>query len=311
MRKTLTTEEFIQKVRLIHGNKYDYSKLEYVNNRTKVIIICPKHGEFLQTPNGHSKGSGCLKCRHEKVGILKRKTQEDFIKKAKQVHDDRYDYSKVNYFKNSTKVTIICPVHGEFQQTPANHLKGSGCKKCSNLKFTLTKEQFIENAIKIHGNKYNYSKVEYILSNQKVIIICPEHGEFLQTPNSHSSQECGCPVCNSSKGELKICEYLEKNKINFTIQEWFENSKTQCINPKTGFSLLFDFYLPDYNLAIEYDGEQHFRSVNWFGGKEGLESQQYRDQIKNQYCKDNNIELLRIRWNQFNNIEEILKGKIN
>ena len=186
---TFTKDDFIRLARKVHGDKYDYSKVEYKNNKTDVCIICPIHGEFYQTPNSHYlKGRGCPIC-----GGTKKSTKEDFIIKAKQVHGDKYDYSKVVYVNNQIKVCIICPEHGEFYQAPKNHLNGQGCPKCSGNK-KLTKDDFIKKANEIHGYKYDYSKVEYINSQIKVCIICPEHGEFYQAPKNHLNGQ-GCPIC--------------------------------------------------------------------------------------------------------------------
>ena len=124
--KYLTTEQFIEKAKQIHGNKYDYSKVEYVNNHTKVCIICPEHGEFWQTPNSHLNGNGCSSCKG-----LKKLTTKEFIERAKQVHGNKYDYSKTIYVNKRTKVCIICPIHGEFYQTPHNHVyQKQGCPEC-------------------------------------------------------------------------------------------------------------------------------------------------------------------------------------
>lgn len=189
MRKQdLKTIAFIERARLIHGDKYDYSKVEYINSRSKVCIICPEHGEFWQKPSSHLQGKGCSKC----CGT-KKLTTEEFIERAKKIHGDKYDYSKVVYINNHTKVCIICPIHGEFWQTPKNHLKSVGCYKCSKV-FPLTKEIFEKRGKIIHGDKYDYSKVEYINYETKVCIICKEHGEFWQTPHDHLSGY-GCPFC--------------------------------------------------------------------------------------------------------------------
>jgi hypothetical protein len=126
MSKKLTTEEFIIKAKCVHGDKYDYSKVEYINNHTKMIIICPEHGEFLQTSEHHLNSFGCKECTYNK----KKLTTDEFIQKAKLIHSDKYDYSKVNYINNHTKVIIICPVHSDFEQQPTNHLLGKGCSKC-------------------------------------------------------------------------------------------------------------------------------------------------------------------------------------
>ena len=131
MPKKKTKEEFIKEATENHKDKYDYSKVEYVNNHTKVCINCPKHGEFWQTPHAHNQGQGCLKCGIEKRSEKKTSTKEEFIKKAREKHGDKYDYSKVDYVNNATKVCIICPEHGEFWQRPNEHLNGRGCHECA------------------------------------------------------------------------------------------------------------------------------------------------------------------------------------
>ena len=204
MPKKKTKEEFIAKAKLVHGDKYDYSKVEYVGALTKVCIICPKHGEFCQEANSHLRGQGCPKCKSKKQTC----TTDEFIAKAKKIHGDKYDYSKVNYVNNYTKVCIICHEHGEFWQTPGAHLRGQGCPKCKSKKQTCTTDEFIAKAKKIHGDKYDYSKVEYVNRKTKVCIICPKHGEFWQTPSAHLRGQ-GCPKCgieNHCKNKLSCIE---------------------------------------------------------------------------------------------------------
>jgi protein-arginine kinase activator protein McsA len=128
------TTNIIEKFKAIHGNKYDYSKVEYRNTHEKVCIICPEHGEFWQTPHNHLKGRGCQKCAKINSAKKRRLQVSDFINKARKIHNDKYDYSKVEYVNSQTPVCIICPEHGEFWQTPSNHLKGKGCPKCSYIK---------------------------------------------------------------------------------------------------------------------------------------------------------------------------------
>ena len=140
----MTTEEFIQKAKVVHGDKYDYSKVEYANSQTKIIIICPEHGEYAQTPHNHLLGNGCPRCAHQRTANAERKTTEWFIEKAQQAHGNRFDYSKVDYVNNHTPVVIGCPIHGEFQQTPANHLKGQGCPACGRKKLQLTQEEVLK-----------------------------------------------------------------------------------------------------------------------------------------------------------------------
>ena len=216
MAKKKTTEEFIKQARIVHNNKYDYTKTVYINNKNKICVICPIHGEFWVTPNNHLKGQNCSKCRYEKLSKERRCGIECFVEKAKEIHGDKYDYSKVEYINNHTKVCIICPKHGEFWQEPAAHLQGQGCRKCYNEQIssrqTLDVKDFIESAHKIHGDKYDYSKVEYVNNKTKVCIICPKHGEFWQVPNSHL-RGCGCSKCHNSRLEDSVCRYLEKEKI--------------------------------------------------------------------------------------------------
>ena len=208
-----TTTEFIKEANLIHNNKYDYSKVNYVNNKEKVCIICHKHGEFWQKPDKHLVGQGCPSCSK-----TKKNTTASFIEKARKVHGDKYDYSKVNYVNNKEKVCIVCPEHGEFFKDPHNHLKGQGCPICGK-KITrqkkFTTEQFIEEAKKIHGDKYDYSQCEYVDMNTKTKIICQEHGVFYQKPYSHL-YGCGCKQC--------ACDSLGFSKRKST-EQFIEEAK--------------------------------------------------------------------------------------
>jgi len=282
--KKLTTEEFINKSNKIHNNKYDYSLINYINEKTKIKIICPIHGEFYQKPEIHIKGSICPLC-----SIDKSRKIEKFINQSKLKYDNKYDYSLVNYKRNDQNVKIICPIHGVFEQKPTLHLK-RGCPICEgNMK--LNTEQIIFIFKDIHGDNYDYSLVDYINNKTKVKIICHKHGIFEQTPNSHKRGE-GCPKCNESKGEKEISKILKSLNINFVYQKKFSNCKNQK-------KLSFDFYLPDYNTCIEYDGKQHFQETNyWKNNKMKLEKTKQNDLIKNNYCKENNIELIRIKYDE-------------
>ena len=286
MAKKLTTESFIEKSRKLHGKKYDYSKVKYMNNETKVCIICPEHGEFWQTPKCHLQGKKCPKCTQRNYKY----TTEEWIEKAKEKHSNKYDYSKVNYISNHTKVCIICPEHGEFWQDAAAHLRGQGCPKCADisngLKRLMTNDEFIEKARKVHGDKYDYSKVKYINSRSKVCIICPEHGEFWQTPAKHLSGH-GCAFCNEYKMEEKIKLFLNENNVKYKYQyrnEWLKNNN--------GNFLSIDFYLPEYNLAIECQGVQHFKSVEYFGGNDRFHQQIINDKTKRNLCEKHNVNIL-------------------
>jgi hypothetical protein len=191
-RKGLTTEKFIENAEAVHGDRYDYSQAEYVNSTTNVTIICPDHGPFSQTPGNHITGkTGCPECSG-----VSRVTTEAFIEKAKAIHGDRYDYSLVECVNSRSNITIICPDHGPYQQIAHNHLCKTGCPECGGTK-PLTTELFIEKAKAIHGDRYDYSLVEYVNSRTDVTIICADHGLFKQTGRKHLSEQ-GCPVCAES-----------------------------------------------------------------------------------------------------------------
>ena len=290
-------EKFIQKAESIHGDKFNYSKVEYVNSKTKVLITCKVCGHsFLQMPYSHLAGFGCPYC----AGLAKH-TTESFIQKAKQIHGDKYDYSKVDYVNNKTKVLITCKVCGaEFWQAPDNHLKGCGCPECRYIEQRLTTEQFIEKAKQVHGDKYDYSKVDYKNCSTKVCIICPKHGEFWQIPSIHLSGK-GCPECNTSKGEERIKKFLDENEVNY-IHDKQSLEFLRQMRP--------DFYLPDYNLVVEYDGKQHFEANEMFGGEEGFEERQKMDELKDQLCEEHGIKVVRISYSEYNNIESILNNAL-
>ena len=215
-----TTEKIIEKFKSIHGDKYDYSNVDFVKTTTKVCIICPEHGEFWQEPHAHLKGQGCPKCGVNKRSKSKTTTNENFIKKAKEIHGDKYDYSKTNYINNKTKIVIICPIHGEIEITPNAHISEKrGCPKCGNTlkgtNFKMSVERFIEKAQKIHGNSYSYEEVFYINNRTPVNIICSTHGIFRQTPEVHLSGH-GCPECanikRAEKNIMTTSEFIAKAK---------------------------------------------------------------------------------------------------
>lgn len=276
------TEQFIERARKVHGDKYDYSEVEYVDMSTKVKIICPEHGSFLQTPQRHVSGAKCPKCAHQSYVD----TVDSFVEKARKVHGDKYDYSKVEYKNSHTKVCIICPKHGEFWQIPTNHLRGQGCPSCGNERISQKRksnlQEFVKRAIKVHGEKYDYSKVEYLNNFTKVCIICPEHGEFWQIPNGHLSGK-GCRKCKQSKLERILTVYFDAHEIKYQHDTHM---------PFLGRQHL-DFYLPDYNVGIECQGEQHLlREMKYKYSKRTLEDQIALDKKKNALCKEHGVRLL-------------------
>jgi hypothetical protein len=270
MRK-LTQIQFIEKANKVHHNKYDYSLINYINNRVKIIIICKIHGEFLQLAGNHLYGQECHKCMSTQVGKMQMKNLEDFIILANKVHNNIYDYSLVNYKGNKNKVKIICPIHREFEQTPNNHLNGANCPKCMKIfaakKRTLTSNEFIKKAISIHGSKYNYSKVEYITTTKSVIIICDKHGEFRQKPSNHLRGR-GCLKCSSSisNKEVKWIKSLKNSNII--------NNYKLILNDKF---YNVDGYDPTTNTIYEFYGDY------WHGNPESFSPDSINKSIKKSF----------------------------
>ena len=274
----LTTSEFIEKAKQVHGNKYNYSKVAYNGNKSKVKIICPIHGEFLQSAASHLKGAGCPACSG-----LEKITKEVFLKKSKLNHITVYDYSKVDFNNSNEKVCIICPIHGEFWQTANYHMYGGNCPKCTGG-VRLSKEDFIKKAKAIHGDKYDYTKVIYKNYSTKVEIVCKEHGSFLQTPNNHLFG-AGCPTCPQSNLEGELRQILIRNQIKFEQEKTFPWLKYKR-------KMFLDFYLPDFNIAIECQGGQHFSPIDLFGGEEFFNKTLLRDNIKNELCIEHGIKII-------------------
>ncbi len=205
------TKDFINKCKNKHGNKYDYTKTKYINANTKVLIICPLHGEFLQRAFDHQYGANCNKCadvfRIEKKSSNTKKFNESAIK----LHGDKYDYSKVDYINCDAKVIIVCNEHGDFAQAPTSHLMGRGCPKCGLIK--SSSDDFILKATAKHGDKYDYSAVKYTDCRIEIDIICKIHGMFSQTPNCHLSG-CGCQKCAVIKS-IETCKKRLSTKEEF------------------------------------------------------------------------------------------------
>jgi very-short-patch-repair endonuclease len=285
MPKKLTQIEAIKRAKEIHKDKLSFEKSVYVDMNTRMCVTCPIHGDFWIKPvNLIHQHQGCKYCSHQSYPS----TKEMFVEKANLKFNNKYTYEKTSYKNNKTKIWVTCPIHGDFEVRPDNHLHGSGCPKCGKIsmasKEKFTKNKFIKLAESIHGNKYDYSKVEYIDYNTKVCIICPIHGEFWQTPDNHLHNH-GCPFCKESKLEKKITDCLMKNHIKFIRQKtynWLKYKK----------NLYLDFYLPDYNIAIECQGIQHYKISDFFGGEKEFKEIVARDTVKLMLCKNKGIKIL-------------------
>jgi hypothetical protein len=288
-------DAFLTQAKEIHGDKYNYSKVEWKNTRTPISIICPIHGEFTQVPQNHIRlKCGCKKCGREIVKVkLNKYDNEYFTKQARLIHEYRYDYSNVQCFNATDKIEIICPVHGKFKQNANSHLKGHGCPKCNFDQMAkdraMGKEHFINKAKELFGEKYDYSKVEYINGQKKVCLICPMHGIFEVTPNNHLSKKSGCPICNESKLERELTSILDKHNVKYERLKRFKWLGRQSL----------DLYLPENNIAIECQGIQHFKPVDFAGkgeewAKLSFKTNKKRDDIKLKKCLANNIKLIYI-----------------
>ena len=292
-------EYFKNECNKIHNNKYDYSLVNYEHIHDVIQIICPEHGEFLQTPHSHLRGGRCHTCARLSHKDKVTRTQDEFIKLAKEVHGDKYDYSKTNYNTSSDKIIIGCPVHGEFKQRASSHLK-YGCARCGADAIMHTTESFIKRAKKLHKNRFDYSKTVYEHSTKPVTIICKEHGEFTQIASEHiRSRAPGCKSCFYSKGEGIITDILMKNKIKFIREHKLGYTKYR-----------YDFYLPDINVLIEYDGELHYIAVDYFGGVDTLNKIKNNDSIKNVLAETHNIPLIRIPYTHIGYLKDSLNSKL-
>lgn len=295
-----TIEELKIKMNIIHKNKYEYNFNNYKNVNSKILIKCDKHGIFSQRVCDHLKGSGCYLCGIIKSTNKKRNNLSDLIKKSNIIHDNKYDYSLIKNYKNMhEKIYIKCNKHGIFETTFHNHVnKKRGCKECSVDKRRYNENIFIKKSNIVHDNKYDYSLVKYKTSKEKVDIICNIHGIFKQSPNYHLLGQ-GCPKCKTSKGEKDIINYLKEKNIKYDYQKKFEDLRYKR-------NLIFDFYLPELNTCIEYDGEQHYNIIEKWGGKRGLSERKMKDKMKDNYCIKNNIKMIRIRYD-----EDIIKKLYN
>ena len=372
MSKRLDNETIIERFRKVHGNRYDYSLVEYKNMTDKVRIICPIHGIFEQTPSNHLKGQNCPKCSHRnskyskeeiidrlkriygndidynkhisydgnekdmtlycvrhgyftknarlvlqghgclKCSINKRRKsktceKEKFILKAREIHGNKYIYDDVEYTHSRTKVTIICPIHGKFEQTPNSHLNGSGCPKCAsdnrghNQK--IKEEELIRRFNEKHSGKYTYGNLKYNNIYDNIEICCPVHGKYHQMIKLHMSGY-GCPKCNQSHSEKEIERILKENNLNYIYQYRCNELRYKSL----------DFYLPEYNTAIECQGIQHFRPTNFGKDMDINKTYDYiinNDNVKFNICKKIGIKLLYFIYDIKNMNKQTILDKYN
>jgi very-short-patch-repair endonuclease len=292
MPRPWSRSKFIELAELKHTPRFDYSQVEECITRSKVTIICKLHGPFLQRPACHLRGKvGCKDCN----GVY---DTLSFIKKSESVFGKRYDYSSSVYKSQKIPIVIICPKHGQFEMLSSNHFRGNGCHACkADDKW---KPNFTSKAHLLHHGRYDYSKVEYTLSNNYVDIICPDHGVFSQRPRSHLSGE-GCPRCNQSKMEIEAAHVLKTLGV-----EHEPEFRLQCVDvddPSWIRTLKCDFMfrLNDQQCVVELDGRQHHTFIPHF--KTPLSENIRKDRSKNLACVAKGIHLLRISYKEVDEIE--------
>lgn len=290
----------------VHGKTYGYDYVDITLYKVKVPIMCFKHGIFMQRPSDHIyKKQGCPKCGKEKASAGRANGLVKFTEKANIKHGWFYDYSLIKeYINNKTPVPIVCPIHGMFMQRPDSHIFGKGCTACGYItvaeKLAMFNEEFIRISKLLFGDVLKYDKLDFNNQKDKITLECLEHGEFTTTPDDHINALRSCPKCPKSKGELVISRFFNNCNIKH-IREY---------RIPTTPRYAYDFYLPDLNILIEYDGVFHYRSVKELGGDLALKQSKERDRIKNELAKELNIVLIRIHYSKLTRISEYLSNKL-
>ena len=301
--KKKTHEEFVNELKEKKSNIKVIGKYQTAKDKIECkCLVCNTH--WLATPNKLLLGRGCPTCGEKKCRNSKRIKQDDFINRLKEVNPNITPLETYTTLK--TKMLFRCNIcNNEWQTLPSVVLYGHTCPKCSHKqggdKWRKSKETFVKEMFNINPDIEIIG--EYINDSTKIECLCKICNTKWETIPNNLLHNSGCPKCKSSKGENKIDNYLSNKNIRFDRQYKFENCKIKRTLP-------FDFYLPDYNTCIEYDGELHYKSVDYFGGDIALKNTKFRDEIKTQYCKDNNIKLIRIPYWDFDNIEEILNKEL-
>tara|TARA_B110000259_G_scaffold162191_1_gene186790 strand:- start:50 stop:1447 length:1398 start_codon:yes stop_codon:yes gene_type:complete len=301
-----TQKKFIKEFRKLFKNKYSLKKLTYQGAKVPIIIICNNHGEHTTTPDSILRGNKpCFDCGLIERGLKKRSTTNYFIERAREVHGSKYDYSKSKYIKAKKLIKIVCKKHKEFYQLADVHLAGAGCNKCGYEIVSQKKRNSIEKVIRILEEKRGKDRFDYTLihqtykTNKSILTLrCLTHNKvFYQNASDHAVSG-GCEDCKyKSIGEELVMSILSEINIEY-IHNW---GKHDCKLGKG--KAKFDFYLPDHNLIIEYDGEQHFKPVQ-FGGMSKINAmkdfniRKKYDKIKSNWATNKRINFLRIKYNE-------------
>lgn len=300
--------EIIEKLKAIYGNAIDYEKdITYSGNKKNMTLYCVKHGYFTKNARLILQGHGCPECSTSKRRESKISNKDAFIAKAKTIHNDKYIYDKTEYVHSREKVIITCPIHGDFTQTPNSHLNGSGCPKCASENRShnqrITEEEVIRRFNEKHSGKYLYDSLEYDNIHDFIDVICPIHGKYTQMLKLHMMGH-GCPKCNQSHSEKEIERILTENNIKYIYQYKRIEFGRKSI----------DFYLPDFNIAIECQGIQHFKPINFGGNMNPIKNYDYtinNDIIKHNICEQIGIKLLYFLYNVKNIDKNIILKDFN
>ena len=299
-KRLLSFDSFFLRARSKHNGKYDYNRKSWLGAKAKVHITCPIHGPFYQQAGSHVAGRGCPDCADVSRGDNRRQDPIILLDRFMQKHDAHYEYDLSAFTSVNRNITITCPTHGPFEQTPNNHLAGKGCPLCGNEKigeaFRSDPSVVVDKFRKVHGDVFDYSLVakNYVNSDTAVPIICKVHGEFWQIPYNHQAGK-SCPTCKESQGERAVRIWLEEHNIEF-IKEWTDHD---CVNVKT---LKFDFFVPQYDAIIEYDGIHHFEvDTRWWEPdpakrQASFELLALHDWLKDEWCNENGLSMIRIHY---------------
>ena len=308
-KNSCTKEKFLKISRQKFGDKFDYTRLNYVDCNTSINLVCSVHGKsFNIKPIKHirNKTGGCPVCGKE-LSLRRQMPLEKFLRLANERHKNRYDYSKTKYGGIKKHIEIECPLHGAFIKSPEHHLSGQGCPKCSNERKSkehiIPFETFVERAKMIYSDLYGYEKSGYVKITAPISLECKKHGPFTVLAKDHLNGQ-HCPKCKVSKGEQKIMSVLNTYSISYEREKKFEDLKVKKM-------LRYDFYLPEYNMCVEYHGIQHYKIVTKYKmTDESLRQNKRRDKLKKRYCRKNSIQYLCIPYFDFNSIETILISKL-
>lgn len=291
-----TTGEWVSEIENECPNMWDFSLTQYKGRSIKVAIICKKcRHTFTAFPKYFgNRGKRCPEC-------IRQEGELQYIKEVSKIHKDLYEYCEVYYVNNKTKIQVYCKSCEKFFNIrPDAHKRGQGCPKCGIAKMSkgkvLSHDEYMKKIKYVHNNSYTYENAIYSGMRNNIQIECPKHGTFIQTAQNHLNGT-GCPMCRESKGEREISKFLDNHRIEYVREKIYDDCRRARPLP-------FDFYLPEYDVIIEYDGIQHFIPIEYFGGEQSLTYIQENDLIKSEYCERNNITLMRIRYDE--DILEIL-----